>query len=59
MSGHVIRLRDLRERFGDADAARAECSCGWHGAAYRGRLAWNEARLEGARHVDDHKPSWR
>lgn len=53
MSEHVIRLRDLRERFGDADAAGAECSCGWQGTAYRGRLAWSEARREGARHSDD------
>jgi hypothetical protein len=42
-TAHAIRVRDLRIRFGDADAFAAECSCGWRHAgspaAQRGEMS--------------------
>jgi hypothetical protein len=48
---HVIRIRDLRRRFGDDEAFRAECSCGWHGQDYAGAMGQREARREGLHHI--------
>jgi anti-sigma B factor antagonist len=51
---HAITVRDLRARFGDPEAFRAECSCGWQGGT-RGdpRMAGRHARRDGAVHIDE------
>jgi anti-anti-sigma factor len=52
---HVIRLRDLRARFGDTESYVAECSCGWRGKTHTGwQTAAREARHDGAMHVEAH-----
>ena len=53
---HVIRVRDLRARFGDTESYVAECSCGWRGQTHTGwQTAAREARRDGAIHVDEHR----
>jgi Xaa-Pro aminopeptidase len=50
---HVMRVRDMRARFGDEEAFRAECSCGWKGELHHGRLPDRVAQREGLVHLDD------
>jgi hypothetical protein len=50
---HVIKLRDLRRRFGEPEAYAAQCSCGWTGEMRHGRTAHRDARQDGRRHEDD------
>jgi anti-sigma B factor antagonist len=51
---HAITIRDLRVRFGDSEAFRAECSCGWQGETQDdSRMAGRYARRDGALHVDE------
>jgi hypothetical protein len=48
--GHIIKLRDLRRRFGEPEVYAAECSCGWSGETRHGENAEREARRDGRRH---------
>jgi hypothetical protein len=50
--GHVVRVRDLRRRFGDDELFRAECSCGWSGEVHTGATGQRIARRDGLRHVE-------
>lgn len=47
---HVTRVRDARARFGDVDAYRAECSCGWIGDLRSGVLAMRHANADSVHH---------
>ena len=49
---HVIKLRDLRRRFGEPEAVAAQCSCGWKGETRHGRTADRDARWDGRRHEE-------
>jgi hypothetical protein len=49
---HSVRVRDLRARFGEAEAFAAECSCGWSGERREGLTAAREARRDGRTHSD-------
>jgi anti-anti-sigma factor len=50
---HTIQIRDLRERFGDAETRAAECTCGWRSPVHTGhQTAAREARREGMLHVE-------
>jgi hypothetical protein len=53
---HVIRVRDLRERFGDDEVYRAHCSCGWTSEPHSGITAARTARRDGTNHVTLHSP---
>jgi anti-sigma B factor antagonist len=51
---HMITIRGLRARFGDPEAFRAECSCGWQGPTQDDpRIAGRHARRNGAVHVEE------
>jgi anti-sigma B factor antagonist len=53
---HSVTIRDLRARFGDPEAFRAECSCGWLGEVRTDqRTAGRTARRDGAVHVDEER----
>jgi anti-sigma B factor antagonist len=53
---HSITIRDLRARFGDPEAFRAECSCGWQGEMQDdARMAGRQARRDGVIHVDEER----
>jgi hypothetical protein len=49
--GHVIRVRDMRERFATPDVWAAHCSCGWAGEARGGFSGERTATWDGVRHV--------
>jgi anti-anti-sigma factor len=49
---HVVRIRDLRARFGDAESFAAECSCGWSGERHAGENAKRAVRQEARLHAD-------
>lgn len=56
LGDHVIRVRDLRQRFGDTESYLAECSCGWTGMTHTGwQTAAREARRDGVVHVDERR----
>jgi hypothetical protein len=55
-SAHVIRVRDLRERFGDAEVYAAECSCGWRSEPHSDINAERTARRDGTNHISRHSP---
>ena len=51
---HTITIRDLRARFGDPEAVRAECTCGWQGETQDdSSMAGRHARRDGAVHLDE------
>jgi hypothetical protein len=50
---HEIRIRDLRQRFGEPEAWAAECSCGWRGPEHGGRFAGREARPDRVNHRNE------
>lgn len=54
---HTVRIRDMRERFGDPEAFAAECSCGWQGEPRRGTLAKRTARSDGNTHAAYERPA--
>jgi len=49
---HVVRIRDLRARFGDPESFAAECSCGWSGEPHSGENAKRGVRHEARLHTD-------
>jgi len=54
---HVVRVRDLRARFGEPEAYAAECSCGWTGERRDSFTAAREARHDGRAHAESERPS--
>jgi anti-anti-sigma factor len=48
---HVVRVRDLRTRYGDPDAFAGECSCGWRGEIHNGLLARKRAKADATAHT--------
>lgn len=59
LPAHVIRVRDLRERFGDNEVYAAECSCGWNGEPRSDITGARTARRDGIDHVNHHRPPHR
>ncbi len=57
--GHVIKLRDLRRRFGEPEAYAAECSCGWTSGPRHGDTAERAARRDGRRHEESERDAAR
>jgi len=55
---HTMRVRDLRERFGDEEVYVAECSCGWTGTQHSDITAARTARREGLNHVNAQGPAY-
>jgi hypothetical protein len=49
---HVVKIRDLRARFGEPEAYAAQCSCGWAGERREGPTGGREARRDGLRHAE-------
>jgi hypothetical protein len=49
-AAHIIKLRDLRRRYGEPEAFAAQCSCGWTGETRHGHAADRDARQDGRRH---------
>jgi hypothetical protein len=49
---HVLKIRDLRLRFGAPEMYAAHCSCGWMGDEHRGRTGERMARRDGRGHVE-------
>ena len=54
---HVVRVRDLRARFGEPEAFAAECSCGWKGERRDSITAAREARIDGRAHSESERPA--
>lgn len=52
---HVVRVRDLRARFGEPEAFAAECTCGWTGERRDGFTAAREARHDGRAHAESER----
>ena len=52
VDAHTIRLRDLRNRFGEPEKWVAECTCGWRGNAHEGLNSDRSARRDGMRHCE-------
>ena len=52
---HSIWIRDLRQRYGDAEARLAQCACGWSGETRTSATAARNARRDGASHVDQQR----
>lgn len=50
--GHVMQIRDLRERIDAPACYRAFCACGWRGEARSGSRGERLARREGHTHID-------
>jgi anti-anti-sigma factor len=53
---HATRVRDRRDRFGDAETYSAECSCGWSGGVHGDARV---ARRESARHLEEQRDTRR
>jgi anti-sigma B factor antagonist len=53
---HAITIRDLRARFGDSEAFRADCTCGWQGERQGDpHMARRHAGRDGAVHLDEER----